>query len=160
MDVKTVDEIYRRCSPASAEKTGVALEGGCDLAVRLYAVAAQIYALYVQADWVARQCFPQTALGDYLDKHAQLRGLERERPPAAVGTVRFTAGERGTARAIPAGTVCMTAGLVRFETTQEAALRWGNLGGRARPGGGARGAGNVAAGTIPAMAVAPVGVTA
>ena len=57
------------------EKTGVELEAGCDLAVRLYAAAAQVYALYVQADWVARQAFPQTAEGEYLDLHAQLRSL-------------------------------------------------------------------------------------
>ena len=36
--------------------------------------AAQVYGLYVQADWVGRQCFPQTAQGEFLDRHAQLRG--------------------------------------------------------------------------------------
>lgn len=41
--------------------------------MRLYAVAAQVQALYVQMDWVQRQSFPQTARGVYLDYHAQTR---------------------------------------------------------------------------------------
>ena len=75
--MKTVDEIFEEMLACFGEKTGVELEAGCDLAVRLYAAAAQVYALYVQADWVARQAFPQTAEGEYLDLHAQLRSLER-----------------------------------------------------------------------------------
>ena len=73
--MKTVDEIFEEMLSCFGEKTGVELEAGCDLAVRLYAAAAQVYALYVQADWVARQAFPQTAEGEYLDLHAQLRSL-------------------------------------------------------------------------------------
>ena len=101
---------------------------GCDLSARLYALAAQVYALYVQGEWVARQAFPQTAEGVYLDYHAQLRGLERKPPVAAEGTVRFTAGEASPApRDIPQGTVCMTTGLVRFETSKPAVLAAGAL---------------------------------
>ena len=124
--MKTVDEIFEEMLACFGEKTGVELEAGCDLAVRLYAAAAQVYALYVQADWVARQAFPQTAEGEYLDLHAQLRSLERKEATRAVGTLRFTAGEASeNDRAIPLGTVCMTAGLVRFETTQAAVLSAG-----------------------------------
>ena len=86
----TVDEIYSQMAQTFQTETGLALAGDGDMAVRLYAVAAQIYALYVQADWVARQCFPQTALGDYLDKHAQLRGLERRDAVAAVAITTST----------------------------------------------------------------------
>ena len=82
--------------------------------------------LACQADWVARQAFPQTAEGEYLDLHAQLRSLERKEATRAVGALRFTAGEASeNDRAIPLGTVCMTAGLVRFETTQAAVLSAG-----------------------------------
>ncbi|MBM6664796.1 baseplate J/gp47 family protein [Flavonifractor plautii] len=131
------------------------------MAVRLYAVAAQIYALYVQADWVNRQCFPQSAEGEYLDRHAQLRGLERRAAVAAEGSIRFETDSATQADlTIPAGTVCMTAGLIRFETTREVTLRAGQTqvdapAAALEPGA----AGNVAAGTIRAMAVAPVGVS-
>ena len=157
----TVDEIYGQMVEAFQQETGITLAGDGDMAVRLYAVAAQIYALYVQADWVNRQCFPQTAQGDYLDKHAQLRGLERRAAVAAEGVLRFETDQTpSTDLTIPAGTVCMTAGLVRFETTQEGTIPAGETAvevpARAiEPGA----AGNVAAGTIRAMAVAPVGVS-
>ena len=72
--MKTVDEIFGEMLVCFGERTGMEVDQGCDLAVRLYAAAAQIYAMYLQADWVARQAFPQTAEGDYLDLHAQLRG--------------------------------------------------------------------------------------
>ena len=137
------------------------LGAGCDLSVRLYALAAQVYALWVQSEWVTRQAFPQTASGAYLDSHAQLRGLERKQAVSARGIVRFTAGEAAqTPREIPAGTVCMTAGLVRFETAEAAVLPagelWVDVPVQALTAGTA---GNVAAGAILTMAVAPVGVS-
>ena len=157
----TVDEIYSQMVQTFQTETGLALAGDGDMAVRLYAAAAQLYALYVQADWVARQCFPQTALGDYLDRHAQLRGLERRAAVAAEGVLRFSVPSApDTDLSIPAGTVCMTAAQVRFETLEAGVLQAGDtsVDVRARavePGA----AGNAAAGTIRAMAVAPVGVS-
>ena len=82
----TVDEIYSGMAARFQEETGLVPAGDGDLAVRLYAVAAQVQALYVQADLVGRQCFPQTAAGEFLDRHAQLRGLARRQ--AAGGEVR------------------------------------------------------------------------
>ena len=126
--MKTVDEIFGEMLVCFGERTGMEVDQGCDLAVRLYAAAAQIYALYLQADWVARQAFPQTAEGDYLDLHAHLRGLERKQASHAAGTLRFFADQAAeTPREIPLGTVCMTAGLVRFETTRAAVLPAGQL---------------------------------
>lgn len=158
--MKTAEEIYQELLSAFGERTGLEPREGCDLSARLYAVAAQVCALYVQADWVVRQAFPQTAEGEYLDAHARLRGLERKKPVAARGTVRFTAGEvAGTPRTIPKGTVCMTAGLVRFETEEEGVLEAGRLTVdvpvRALEAGAA---GNVSAGAVVSMAVAPMGI--
>ena len=159
--MKTVDEIYGELAAAFAGATGQTAGQDGDMAVRLYAVAAQVYALYVQADWTARQCFPQTASGEHLDQHAFLRGLERKEAAKAVGVIRFYVDQAGgTALTIPAGTMCMTAGLVRFETTEAAVLRSGSLyvdaaAQAVEPGT----AGNAAAGTILTMAVAPVGVS-
>lgn len=160
--MKTVDEIYQEMRSCFGERTGLEPREGCDLSARLYALAAQVWSLYVQADWVVRQAFPQTAEGIWLDRHAQLRGLERKPAAAAEGTVRFTAGEEAAApREIPAGTVCMTAGLVRFETVRSAVLEAGALTVevpiRALEAGAA---GNVSAGAIVSMAVAPMGISA
>lgn len=145
-----------------ARETGMLPEGTGELAVRLYALAAQVYGLYQEAEWTRRQCFPQTATGEELDKHAFLRGLTRNEAVRATGTLRFSVGTAAqTDLLIPQGTVCMTAGLVTFETTREAVLPAGNLSvdvpaQAVRPGSG----GNTPAGTIRTMAVAPTGVAA
>ena len=158
--MKTIDEIYREMLACFGEETGLEPREGTDLSARMYALAAQVYALYVQADWVTRQAFPQTAEGEYLDYHAQLRSLERKPALPAQGTVRFTAGEAAQSdRAIPEGTVCITAGLVRFATTQAAVLPAGELTvdvpvQALEPGT----AGNVSAQTVVSMAVAPMGI--
>lgn len=158
---KTVDEIYQEMAEVFTGRTGLEAGAAGDLAVRLYAVAAQIHGLYLQAEWTRRQCFPQTAAGEYLDLHAALRGVERKRAAKAAGVLRFSVREAGTPRTIPAGTVCMTAGLVRFETTKAVVLAAGSTYADAparalEPGA----AGNTAAGTILTMAVAPAGVEA
>lgn len=145
-----------------ARETGMLPEGTGELAVRLYALAAQVYGLYQEAEWTRRQCFPQTATGEELDKHAFLRGLTRNEAVRATGTLRFSVGTAAqTDLPILQGTVCMTAGLVTFETTREAVLPAGNLSvdvpaQAVRPGSG----GNTPAGTIRTMAVAPTGVAA
>lgn len=158
--MKTVEEIYREMLDTYARRTGVEPEAGCDLAARLYALAAQVYALQVQTDWVARQSFPQTAEGESLDRHAQVRGLERKQAVQARGTIRFFTRETAeTDWVIPLGTVCMTAGLVRFETIVEGVIpagsTWADVPARAVLAGSG---GNVSADTIVTMAVAPVGV--
>lgn len=160
--MKTVDEIYGEMAAVFAQQTGLEAGTAGDLAVRLYAVAAQVYSLYLQAEWTKRQCFPQTAEGEYLDLHAALRGVERKSAAPAKGTIRFSVPAAAQSdRTIPVGTVCMTAGLVRFETTEEAVLEAGSLyadvPAQALEAGAA---GNAAAGTILTMAVAPAGVAA
>ena len=137
-------------------------DGAGEMAVRMYALAVQVYGLYQEAEWTRRQCFPQTATGEELDKHAFLRGLTRNEAVRAAGTLRFSVGTAAqTDLPIPQGTVCMTAGLVTFETTREAVLPAGKLSvdvpaQAVLPGSG----GNTPAGTIRTMAVAPTGVAA
>ena len=158
--MKSVEEIYREMLDCFAQRTGMRPAEGCDLAARLYAVAAQVYSLYVQAEWLGRQVLPQTAEGEHLDRHAQLRGIARKEAAPAEGVIRFAAGETAdTARVIPVGTVCMTAGRVRFETTEEGAIPPGELTAEVPVLAAEAGsAGNVAAGSVVVMAVAPAGV--
>lgn len=157
----TVEEIYEQMAEVFQQETGLTLAAGGDMAVRLYAAASQIYGLYVQADWVNRQCFPQTAVEEYLDLHAQLRGLTRREAAAAEGILRFETDDAAdTDLEISAGTVCMTAGGIRFETVHAGIIAAGEtetevLARALEPGA----SGNVAAGTVRAMAVAPVGVS-
>ncbi|MCI8474432.1 MAG: baseplate J/gp47 family protein [Oscillospiraceae bacterium] len=159
--MKTVEEIYNEMLEVFRRETGAEASAVSDLSVKLYAVAAQVYGLYAQAEWLSRQCFPQTAEGEYLDRHAALRGLERRRAGAAEGLLRFSVDSPGGADlSIPKGTVCATAGLWRFETVEEACLpageSWVEVAARAlEPGAG----GNVPAGSILMMVVPPVGIS-
>lgn len=158
--MKTMDEIYNEMRSCFAEETGLEAGAGGDLAVRFYALAAQLHALYIQAEWTKRQCFPQTAVGEYLDQHATLRGVERKAAAAACGVLRFSVSTAAQSDlTIPTGTVCMTAGLVRFETTEDAVLEEGSRfvdvpAAALEVGTG----GNVAEGAIRSMVVAPTGV--
>jgi len=159
--MKTVEEIYDEMLAVFREETGAEASAVSDLSVKLYAVAAQVYGLYVQAEWLGRQAFPQTAQGEWLDRHAALRGLERRGALKAQGLIRFSVDDAaGADLTIPAETVCTTAGQVRFETLEEVVLPAGETAvevlSQAVEAGSA---GNVPAGSILAMAVPPVGVS-
>ena len=158
--MKTTEEIYQAMLAEFARRAGYQPGDTCDLAVRLYALAAQAEALYIQADWVLTQSFPQTAAGIYLDRHGETRGIARSAAVAAEGVVRFSVDAAAPqALPIPAGTVCMTADGVRFATTEAAQLEVGDtcvdVPARAvEPGS----RGNVGAGLVIAMAVPPAGI--
>ena len=158
--MKTIDEIYRELLETFSSQSGYLPSASCDLSARLYAVAAQVQALYLQAEWVMGQEFPQTAQGTYLDYHAETRGIQRSVATAAEGYLRFQV-DTAVAQdlSIPAETVCMTVEGRRFQTVEAAVLEAGELyvdvlSKALEPGSG----GNVAAGTVIRMAVAPAGV--
>lgn len=160
--MKSVEEIYQELTARFGERTGLTAAGDGDLAVRFYAVAAELYSLYVQAEWTRAQCFPQTAAGEYLDRHAALRGVTRREAERAQGVIRFYVDRaRNDDLAVDRGTVCMTAGQVRFETTEEGIIKAGELfvdvPARAVEAGES---GNAAAGAVLTMAVAPTAVSA
>lgn len=160
--MKSVDEIYRELLDAFAQRAGFVPEDACDLAVRLYAAAAQIQALDIQAEWVLDQSFPQTAQGVYLDRHADMRGLSRLPASRAVGTLRFSVDSPPALPVdIPAGTVCMTADERRFQTTDSVVLAVGqtyvDAPAEALVGGSG---GNAVAGAVRFLTACPVAVTA
>ena len=158
----TLEEIYQGLAAQFQAQTGQSAGGNSELAVRFYAVAAQLYSLYVQAEWTRRQCFPQTAQGEELDKHAKLRGVTRRMAAPAAGTVRFYVDRAGeTATEVPRGTVCMTAGGLRFTTDTDGAVAPGELFCEVEVTAVEAGtAGNVGQGTIVYMALPPAGIVA
>ncbi|MBQ3497281.1 MAG: baseplate J/gp47 family protein, partial [Oscillospiraceae bacterium] len=158
--MKTREEIYSAMIGSIGEAVGFTPNAACDLAVRMQAMAAEVEALHIEAEWVLSQCFPQTATGEYLDHHAQMRAIERNPAVCAIGTIRFgVVSAAMETLPIARGTVCMTADGTRFETTEEAALAagslWVDVPARAIEG-GARG--NVNAETVRMMVPAPVGI--
>ena len=85
--MRTVEAIYEALRAACEERCGCVIGDSCEMAVRLYAAAAQIQALEVQAEWVSRQSFPQTAEGEMLDRHAETRGITRLAAERAKGAL-------------------------------------------------------------------------
>ena len=158
--MKEWTEIYEQMRGTFAQRAGFVPSEGCDSAVRLYALAAELQSLLMQADWVLDQSFPQTAQGMYLDYHAETRGITRAAAEKAVGTLRFAAADKVTAACpIEKGTVCMTAEGVRFETTEDATIavgsQWADVPAQAVEAGAG---GNVIAGTVTLLSAMPVGV--
>ena len=155
--MKTIDEIYEELSESFRDTTDISIRKNSAPAARLYAMAAQIYALYHQLEWTKAQCFPQTATGVHLDYFAQMRALERKGAKEAHGTVRFYKNEDSDRTVvIPAGTVCMTAGYIRFTVDESVIIAGDALYGDAPVTAVQAGAfGNVAAGEICAMSIIP-----
>ena len=158
--MKEWTEIYEQMRGTFAQRAGFVPSEGCDSAVRLYALAAELQSLLMQADWVLDQSFPQTAQGMYLDYHAETRGITRAAAEKAAGVIRFAAADKVTAACpIEKGTVCMTAEGVRFETTEDAAIavgsQWVDVPAQAVEAGAG---GNVIAGTVTLLSAMPVGV--
>lgn len=160
--MRSIEEIYQELAAEFQQRTGLTAGGSGDLAVRFYAVAAQLYGLYAQADWVSRQCFPQTAAGDMLDQHGQLRGISRRQANKASGIVRFYAGEERTEAAeLALGTICMTAEGRRYVTTQAGVIPVGETQLDLEVEAVEAGADwNVPAGRIVYLALPPSGITA
>ena len=158
--MKEWTEIYEQLRGTFAQRAGFVPSEGCDSAVRLYALAAELQSLLMQADWVLDQSFPQTAQGMYLDYHAETRGITRGAAEKAAGVIRFAAADKVTAACpIEKGTVCMTAEGVRFETTEDVAIavgsQWVDVPAQAAEAGAG---GNVIAGTVTLLSAMPVGV--
>lgn len=105
-------------------ESGFRPENESDIMLRLRVLAGEIYQERAYAEYIMRQMFPTTAVGEYLDAHAAQRGLSRKNGTRAVGVVTFyPVEEEHEAILIPAGTeVCTTQDLLRFTTDSDAVL--------------------------------------
>lgn len=111
--MEELNAIYERMRAIFAEEAGFVPNDGCDAMVRLYALASEVQSLLAQADWVLDQSFPQTAVGQYLDYHAETRALARLPAAKATGVLRFSA---------PSAAVTDYEWLYRFCFPQQSAL--------------------------------------
>ena len=60
------------------EESGFRPNNESDIMIRLRVLAGEVYRERVYAEYIMRQMFPTTAEGEYLDAHAQQRGLSRK----------------------------------------------------------------------------------
>lgn len=160
--MKQMQEIYEEMLQTVEEKCGLAMDDSCDLAVRLYAAAAQLESLYAYADWSRRQSFPQTASGEYLDRHAALWGLTRQAGTCARGTLKLSMPQAlQTAVTIPAGTEFAGENGLRYALEAACTVAAGQTAGTAPAVCQTAGtAGNAPAGSVTVLLEAPVYITA
>ncbi len=126
--MSTYEAIVENMRADFLEKAGYLPDEASDIGIRIRTLAAQLYNINTYLEWIKRQSFLQTAQGQYLDYHAQLRGLSRKTAVKAEGLVEFSVTEPSTEKIdIPAYTVVSTGGEnpISFETTQYAALEAG-----------------------------------
>mgnify|MGYP002625931483 CR=1 FL=1 len=156
------NDILDRMKTRYRELTSEEVPELSDIDIRMRALAGEIYNDEVNLEFIKRQMFPSTASGEYLDRHAADRGIERKEAVKASGSVRFFVNEAALeAIVIPEGTVVATTGdnPVRFLTDSQAVLEAGSsfvsVGCTAQTGGVS---GNAAANTVNTIVTNVVGI--
>lgn len=127
--MNTYESIVENMKLDFLEKTGYSPDEASDIGIRIRVLAGELYNINTYLEWIKRQVFPQTAEGEYLDYHAQLRGLKRKQAVKAVGSVEFSLKEPATEKIdIPANTIISTGGEnpISFETTKYAYIDVGS----------------------------------
>ena len=121
----TYDEILAQMKAEFKQKSGFEADDATDIGIRLRLLAGQLFSQSADISFASRQLFLQTATGEYLDMHTQMRGLSRKVATKAHGIARFFTSQPAQANIIIAqGTQCAVSGedSQRYVTTQEATL--------------------------------------
>ena len=107
MDKKTYKDILTGMKLEYTRLSGNNPDEASDIGIRLGVLAGEIYELSNSIGWLYDQIFPQSATGEYLEKHCEERGIKRKEQVKAVGKLKFM---RKLPLAydvlIPKGTVC------------------------------------------------------
>lgn len=126
----TYDDILKSMETEFFNECGEYVKNYPEIELRFRAVASEIYAAYTTADYALRQAFVQTASGEYLDKHAKMRGITRKSASYAKGTLTFLVPQELESDVdIPKGTVCSVKGepLIQFATDENVVISAGGL---------------------------------
>lgn len=128
--MQSYNEILNRMVSKYTELSGYAPSQQSDIMIRLKVLAGEIYNNYQAGEFIKRQMFPVSASGEYLDKHALERGIERKEAQKASGVVTFSVTQAlENDVVIEKGTVLSTADSdpKRFETDEDVVLTAGSL---------------------------------
>ena len=144
------------------ERRGEVPELQSDIGVRFQAVASELLSLSAYADFILRQAFPQTAAGEYLEFHAELRDIERKSASKSSGTLTFYINEASeTDIELPEGIICSVKDkpFVQLKTTKKGTIWAGETEVSVKAEAVTAGAdGNAAAESVTVMVNPPVGI--
>lgn len=126
----TYDDILNSMKLAFYEKTGENVDLLGDIGARFQAVASELLSIACNAEFNLKQSFPQTATGEYLDRHSQLRGITRKQGSRARVVLSFSIPEVSDSDiSVPAKTICACRErpYIQFETLEGAVIPSGEL---------------------------------
>lgn len=127
--MQSYEEIVENMKNLFNQQAGYSADEASDIGVRIRVLAGEIFNLQTYLDWIKQQAFPQTAQGEYLDYHAQMRGLHRKDAVKSVGSVRFSIPEASEVNIeIPQGTIISTSGEtpISFQTMEYTCINAGD----------------------------------
>lgn len=127
----TYDEILHEMETQFYNECGEYVKDYPEVELRFKAVASEIYAAHTAADFALKQAFVQTATGEYLDKHAEMRGITRKGASRATGYLSFFVTQEYEENVdIPEGTICSVKDnpLIQFATNYRAFILPGDTG--------------------------------
>ncbi len=87
--MNSYNEILNRMVEKYEQLSGFTVNRESDIMIRLQVLAGELYNYSVATEFLKRQMFLSTASSQYLDKHAQTRGLSRKQAVCAKGEVTF-----------------------------------------------------------------------
>lgn len=126
--MENYDEILERMRGRYKELTGFEPYEESDIGVRLRVLAGELFGMGVNIEWVKRQMNFTTAEGEYLDYHAEYRGLKRYSATKSVGEVIFSMSSPAVQDVvIPKGCVVATTDKepLCYETTENVTISIG-----------------------------------
>lgn len=159
----TYDDILTQMKNIYFDVSGQVLEDSSNVYKRIQAVASELFALSTYGDYIFKQSFIQTATGEYLDRHGELRGCVRKTASKASGVLEFALNEVSAEDIIiPKNTVCSVYGkpFLQYATDSEIMIKAGSL--SATVGAVSLGSGeqyNVLPQEISVMVNAPAGIS-
>lgn len=110
------------------EKCGMDIDEMGDAGMRMKAVASELFSLSCYGDYIMKQAFVQTATGEYLDMHADIRNTSRKTEKKATVKLTFKIPEPlDTLMIIPRNTICSCSDnpYIQFATVRSAIIRAG-----------------------------------
>ena len=75
--MKTYDEILTAMTEKYRNEAGFEPSAISDTGIKLRVLSGEIYGALMNCEWLKKQMFPDTASGEYLEKHARMRGITR-----------------------------------------------------------------------------------
>lgn len=101
--------IYGQIKQKFQELTSNSISDDGDIGIRMNVIAGEIANIYEHMDFCKKQMFPQTATGEFLEHHAQIRDIKRIESNKANGKIKFSRNTPAiTDIIIPIGTICGT----------------------------------------------------